>query len=222
MKTEQFNQIVEQQCETIKKVLMKKAKEYASDDDRLYNFKAAARINNTTPLLALWGMATKHLVCVQDLITGKLKITPGVVDEKIGDLINYLILAKAEMIEEYRAKFIPEPRDYFTERDKRCLFKSPELSPDTPVTTSYIVYEGDGVETVFTVPFKFFTEEDIQIIAGDIRSIQKEDYEKHIIPQKLIYSVEAIKSEVVFFNPPAKGSYITIRRKEARKNELGI
>jgi hypothetical protein len=114
MKTELFNQIVEKQCEEIKKVLMKKAQEYASDEDRLYNFKAAARVNNTTPLLALWGMATKHLVCVQDLISGKLEIKPETVNEKVGDLINYLILAKALMVEEYQDPFQPTA-DVFVE-----------------------------------------------------------------------------------------------------------
>ena len=45
-------------------------------------------------------MAQKHLVSVMDLVHGKLKSEPVMVDEKIGDMINYLILLEAVLKEE--------------------------------------------------------------------------------------------------------------------------
>lgn len=95
MKLIEFESILAKRLSQIAVVLGGKAKEYAQDGDRLYNFKVAARMNDETPAKALWGMATKHLVSVTDLIDGKLERTPEMVDEKIGDMINYLILLEA-------------------------------------------------------------------------------------------------------------------------------
>ena len=94
-----FEIILEDRLKKIKDVLGHKAKEYAMDGDRLYNFKVAARILDTTQERALLGMLMKHLVSVLDLIDGKLKRTPETVDEKLGDLINYLILLEAVLLE---------------------------------------------------------------------------------------------------------------------------
>ena len=95
MKQEQFDVILSDRLNRIKTVLGNKAKEYAVGGDRLHNFKVAARINNCTPAEALWGMAMKHLVCIEDLIQDRVKATDGLIDEKIGDMINYLILLEA-------------------------------------------------------------------------------------------------------------------------------
>jgi len=100
MKTIEFESILAKRLSSIATTLGSKAKEYAQDDDRLYNFKVAARINNETPAKALWGMATKHLVSVTDLVNAKLDNKTGMVDEKIGDMINYLILLEAILKEE--------------------------------------------------------------------------------------------------------------------------
>jgi hypothetical protein len=95
MRAETFEkEILEKTLDEIKKVLGNKAKEY-STHDRLYNFKAAARVLNTSPKKALWGMALKHLISVIDIVEDIRPITPSVINEKIGDLINYLILLKA-------------------------------------------------------------------------------------------------------------------------------
>lgn len=96
-----FNEIVEGQCAHIKSVLASKGKEY-SRGDRLSNFKTGGRIINDTPEHALMGMKLKHDVSVIDIVDdleqGNLP-TYGVLSEKIGDSINYLILLKALIIE---------------------------------------------------------------------------------------------------------------------------
>ena len=95
MKSERFHKIIENRTKLIQEVLGNKAKEYALNGDRLHNFKVAAQINGESQARALWGMATKHLVSVIDLIEGRLEPTEHLINEKIGDMINYLILLEA-------------------------------------------------------------------------------------------------------------------------------
>ena len=100
MKQDQFDLILKSRLESIKNVLGGKAQEYAINDDRLHNFKVAARIAGNTPREALWGMAMKHLVCVDDMIKGHTTPTPYLINEKLGDMINYLVLLEAVLIEQ--------------------------------------------------------------------------------------------------------------------------
>lgn len=90
-----FEEILQDRLDSIREILGNKAKEYATDGDRLHNFKVAAGIDGETQAEALWGMSKKHLVCIIDMVQGRLEPTPAMVDEKIGDMINYLILLEA-------------------------------------------------------------------------------------------------------------------------------
>ena len=94
MNHEEFNFILQRRLSLIGGVLASKAEEYATTD-RFHNFKRSANMDNETPERALKGMWKKHLVSVFDIID-KLDegITPTekMIDEKIGDSINYLIL----------------------------------------------------------------------------------------------------------------------------------
>lgn len=94
----EFESLVNTRTDAIKKTLGKKAVEYAFGD-RLYNFKRAAEIARTTPAQALFGMFSKHLVSVIDMVEGTRPATDAVIDEKIGDAINYLILLEAVLKE---------------------------------------------------------------------------------------------------------------------------
>lgn len=101
MRTEQFENIINNRIETCKSVLCSKAEEYATDD-RLHNFKVAGKLQKCTAVKALGGMMAKHTVSVYDLIDdyeqGKA-ISQEMWTEKIGDSINYLLLLTA-MLEE--------------------------------------------------------------------------------------------------------------------------
>jgi hypothetical protein len=113
MTNDDFTAVVEQRCELIKSVLVNKAKEYASDTDRLHNFKVAANLTSgkISPEKALMGMMRKHWVSVLDIVadTEKGKYpTTEMRDEKIGDSINYLILLEALLIESTPKKFLFE------------------------------------------------------------------------------------------------------------------
>jgi hypothetical protein len=101
MNTEKFNQVLNDRIFEIRAVLSSKAKEYATED-RLHNFKVAARRRNQTPERALMGMKEKHSVSIEDIIDNIDKgILPSkeLLNEKIGDEINYLILLEALLLE---------------------------------------------------------------------------------------------------------------------------
>lgn len=81
---------------------MTKAKEYANDEDRLHNFNKAGKMSNQTPEKALRGMLLKHIVSMDDIIENIDKgVLPSkaLLDEKIGDIINYYILIEACIID---------------------------------------------------------------------------------------------------------------------------
>ncbi len=94
--TTSFDDVVKERTESIKGVLISKAKEYASDNNRFYNFEEAGRMKGETAEKALYGMQAKHLVSVKKIIDdiendGKYP-SVELLNEKIGDSINYFIL----------------------------------------------------------------------------------------------------------------------------------
>ena len=101
MTGEEFNKIVQKRIDKCLKTLGYKAHEYATTD-RLHNFKAAAALQDCTPITALGGMMCKHTISIYDLLrdheTGAL-IPMQLWEEKIGDSINYLLLLTA-LVEE--------------------------------------------------------------------------------------------------------------------------
>ena len=71
------------------RVLKEKAEGYSTDD-----FRVAAGLQGCSVTQALAGMMTKHTVSVYDMINSGQSYAPAVWDEKIGDLINYLLLLR--------------------------------------------------------------------------------------------------------------------------------
>jgi hypothetical protein len=102
MNIEEFNKLLQRIIAKMCKTLESKNKEYASDVDKLHNFKRAGKMLQCTPEKALIGMLAKHLVSILDIVDklDRNKFTDmKVVDEKIGDAINYLVLLEALLIE---------------------------------------------------------------------------------------------------------------------------
>lgn len=102
MTREEFAIIAAGQLSKCKDVLSMKETIYSDRDDRLANFKKAAKLQNRTPEGALFGMMAKHIVALSDFI--ETKESGGVVssdewDEKITDSINYLLLLKGLLAE---------------------------------------------------------------------------------------------------------------------------
>lgn len=100
MTEKEFQDVLTTRLTKIKETLSSKAEEYATDNDKLHNFNVGARLTGQTRERVLWGFAIKHYISFLDILDsldkGKLP-TERLVDEKIGDLINYLVLVEASL-----------------------------------------------------------------------------------------------------------------------------
>lgn len=106
-----FNAVVDEQIAHIKKTLASKGEEYApGTDDAMHNFNVAMAIEQAqtgkpkTREDTIWDMAKKHYVSIMDMraditLGQTQKITKAYIDEKFGDMINYLLLMKASMMQ---------------------------------------------------------------------------------------------------------------------------
>lgn len=98
-----FDILLKKRLDKIKNTLEEKAEEYATEFDRFHNFRVAGRRAGTTPEQALLGMMAKHEVSVLDLVewarTGSIKLTEKIINDKIGDNVNYLILLEGLLTE---------------------------------------------------------------------------------------------------------------------------
>lgn len=105
MNREEFNKHVERVFDRTSKVLLKKGDEYANEDNAFHVFDNAVNLSlhNVNTSVA-WEMAVKHLQSIKDILreveyNNFEKITEALVDEKIGDFINYLILIEGMLKE---------------------------------------------------------------------------------------------------------------------------
>jgi hypothetical protein len=107
MTHDEFQKLLERRINLTRKVLSAKSREYASADDKLWNFKRGGEVLGKNQIEVLVGYMTKHLVSVIDLaklaVLGQ-KPTAETLDEKIGDLVNYLILLEACITEDALAR----------------------------------------------------------------------------------------------------------------------
>jgi len=117
MDSETLNRIIENRCQRIKAVLSIKNKEYAPNRDALHNFKRGGKMLDKTPESILIGFWMKHIISILDIVDSlPLNAAPGQVnlemlDEKIGDAVNYLILLESLIIERNELKPVRE-NDY--------------------------------------------------------------------------------------------------------------
>jgi len=106
MNQEQFETMMLIRLANINATLTAKADEYARGD-RLSNFKKIADMLDTTPEKALIGLVMKHIVALVDFIDDIYfddKLQPySRWDEKIGDVMAYMVLLDA-MVQERIAK----------------------------------------------------------------------------------------------------------------------
>lgn len=107
MTEQEFQEVLNARLIKIKETLSSKAKEYATDMDKLHNFNVGARITGQTRERVLWGFALKHYISFLDILDnldkGKLP-SEAMVDEKVGDLINYLVLVEASIKDRLNGK----------------------------------------------------------------------------------------------------------------------
>jgi hypothetical protein len=97
-----FTKIVEARLADCRDRLIKKGAEYATDTDRLHNFKVTGNMLGVLQERALVGMWVKHLVSVLDIVEGNTAVTKYLINEKLGDVICYAILLEACLLESNR------------------------------------------------------------------------------------------------------------------------
>lgn len=104
----EFDELVEERCNKIKQTLSIKAKEYHRNNNPLHNFETGGRMFNQTPTKVLDGFLNKHLISYRDIlddIDNNRKIDINLVEEKLGDIINYFILQEAIIKDKYTVPF---------------------------------------------------------------------------------------------------------------------
>ena len=94
MEVQVFNKIIGEQIKRCTDVLIQKAEEYATED-RLHNFKVAAKLKDETWEQAISGMMVKHTISIYDMINSGREYPMSMWNEKITDNINYLLLLRA-------------------------------------------------------------------------------------------------------------------------------
>jgi hypothetical protein len=96
MNSPEFNNFLKQKQKICPATLGEKANEYATDKDRFHNFQVSSIIQNLvtrpSPERAAWNLASKQMASVVDIINSNDTYSSGYLDEKFGDLINYLYL----------------------------------------------------------------------------------------------------------------------------------
>jgi hypothetical protein len=103
MTAEVFNKLLEDRWLKMRIVLRAKAGEYATDADRLHNFKTAGAEFGLAPEEVCKGYMLKHWMSLRDMIAGERPITKEMIDEKIGDAVCYLVLLEAILTEKHSA-----------------------------------------------------------------------------------------------------------------------
>jgi len=107
MKTQRFEEVVKKQLKDCEKTLVVKGKEYVRNNDRFHNFNVGAMMTGKLREEVLYGFMLKHIISIQDITndikSGKLP-SIEVLDEKFGDVINYLLLKKASIIDRIESK----------------------------------------------------------------------------------------------------------------------
>lgn len=97
----EFEEIYEKQTAHEREVLIDRASAYATHGGRLGNFYAGAELNEVTPLQFAFGLMTKHILALRDLIQKQAEGVP--LDDAVmarareygGDIRNYVLLALA-------------------------------------------------------------------------------------------------------------------------------
>lgn len=107
MSNEFIEDEIKHRIDKIFNVLSVKAKEYTRNNDRLHNFNVGAELENKTREEVLHSFFLKHYISyldmIEDIRNDKLP-TESYVDEKVGDMINYLILQEASIKQKIRNK----------------------------------------------------------------------------------------------------------------------
>lgn len=102
MKESEFDKVVRDTVNNCVETLVVKGKEYRRNNNPFHNFDKGVEITGLTREEVIWGFALKHYISIQDIKSDLKKgISPSLemVNEKYGDLINYLLIEKASIVD---------------------------------------------------------------------------------------------------------------------------
>lgn len=91
-KQELYSKTIEETLNRCASLLTKKQEEYAPDEDPLANFKKGAKVSGLTEEQVLYMYCVKHLVSIRDIVFGVVPSSRELIQEKTGDIINYMTL----------------------------------------------------------------------------------------------------------------------------------
>ncbi len=131
MNNKTFQELIENLRQHSSDVLLKKGNEYATEEDRLLNFKQAGviwqlinpdAIKSKPRSVACFGMMLKHFVSIIDIINSKEPVSIELSYEKFGDIINYFHLLLSNIIDDGGI----ENTAYTQEKTRQSYVKSTE------------------------------------------------------------------------------------------------
>lgn len=110
MDAKTFDEFLDLTLERIREVLASKGAEYVPGEaevSRFHNFEKAAALNEESIEQALWGFVSKHIVSLSDMVqVDSTEHALAAWDEKIGDVLNYMILLRAMVHHNHNAASI--------------------------------------------------------------------------------------------------------------------
>ena len=135
-------------------------KEYATDDDRLHNFKNAAGMMSCDPKEALAGMMAKHTISVYDMCRSCKDYPIELWNEKITDHINYLLLLKAIVEEDHWHETLGNEGEKIVKKLKRMA----ENSIYGLIMTKDSEDINDDLAVIIVAPYKHLVEQWVEDI----------------------------------------------------------
>lgn len=138
MRPEIFQALAKSRLEELTNILVVKGAEYATDGDRLHNFKTSARIANKSKAAVCDGFLLKQYTSYRDMLDKFDRdepITVAMIREKFGDILTYFLIQEIIFLEKYDAD---ELTVRFSEKgpDMRATFMEPSLgAPYDPAKT---------------------------------------------------------------------------------------
>lgn len=137
MNGQEFEAHLEEVISKIRDILLSKNGAYNAHEEKLGSFISAAKFKQETLAQALWGMQIKHLVSVNDMIQSESYYPLEVWDEKIFDVINYMILLRAIIVDEIPSQEASSDGEIIVQEDVleedpadefvAAVFESPEF-----------------------------------------------------------------------------------------------
>jgi dynactin complex subunit len=104
-----FEEVIRDLNSNLSVLRREKGEKYASELDRLHNFKTAAALNHETVPAVIWGMLVKHIVSLADMIRKEYRDSSDFYlsfewEEKLFDAIIYLQILYAAITEDKEGK----------------------------------------------------------------------------------------------------------------------